>query len=136
VAQAKNASKSDAKTGWTREVYDAETGITSTKYYNGSEWVDTVINNNLNAAIYFNRAAFDPKDTSVKRVSDYKAEDNIVKIAPTGISGEKYNKHDGSLDTAALPDTQELTIHLPEIGNMMSDAWDIIHGPLRNDDMR
>jgi hypothetical protein len=29
-----------------------------------------------------------------------------------------------------------LTINLPAIGNMMSDAWDIIHGPLRNDDMR
>ncbi|MBQ7820101.1 MAG: hypothetical protein IJ341_10440 [Bacteroidales bacterium] len=25
-----------------------------------------------------------------------------------------------------------MTINLPAIGNMMSDAWDIIHGPLRN----
>jgi hypothetical protein len=44
-----------------------------------------------NAAIYFNRAAFNPKDTSVKRISEYRAEDNIIKITPTGISGEEYN---------------------------------------------
>jgi hypothetical protein len=29
-----------------------------------------------------------------------------------------------------------MTINLPAIGNMMSDAWDIIHGPRRNNDMR
>ena len=29
-----------------------------------------------------------------------------------------------------------MTINLPSIGNMMSDAWDIIHGPRRNNDMR
>jgi hypothetical protein len=51
-------------------------------------------------------------------------------------SGNLYNKHDGSADMSAQNDIQELTINLPSIGNMMSDAWDIIHGPNRNDDMR
>ena len=87
------------------------------------------------AAIYFNWAAFDPNSTSAKRIDDYKAEDNFIKITPTGVSGEKYNKHDGSLGMDAMPDTQEITIHLPEIGNMMSDAWDIIHGPNRDNSM-
>lgn len=29
-------------------------------------------------------------------------------------------------------DIQEFSLHLPAIGNMMSDAWDIIHGPNRD----
>ena len=136
IAQADSEDVSDAKTGWTRHVYDEASGITTTEYYNGTSWVTTPIDKNLNAAIYFNRAAFNPDDTSVKRVSEYKEEDNVIKIAPTGISGQEYNAHNGSFDKVALPDTQELTIHLPEIGNMMSDAWDIIHGPNRDNDMR
>ncbi len=136
IAQADSEDVSDAKTGWTRHVYDEVSGITTTEYYNGTEWVTTPINKNLNAAIYFNRAAFNPNDTSIKRIGAYKEEDNIIKITPTGISGQKYNLHNGSFEKGELPDTQELTIHLPEIGNMMSDAWDIIHGPFRNDEMR
>jgi hypothetical protein len=32
-----------------------------------------------------------------------------------------------------IGDIQEFSLHLPAIGNMVSDAWDIIHGPNRDD---
>jgi hypothetical protein len=43
-----------------------------------------------------------------------------------------YNKHDGTADVSEQIDTQELTIQLPSIGNMMSKAWDLIHGENRD----
>jgi hypothetical protein len=51
---------------------------------------------------------------------------------PTGLSGNEYNTHDGTGNKTQQPDIQELRINLPAIGNMMSDAWDIIHGPNRD----
>jgi hypothetical protein len=47
---------------------------------------------------------------------------------PTGKSGATYEAHDGTKNKTPQEDIQELTIQLPSIGNMMSDAWDIIHG--------
>jgi hypothetical protein len=44
-----------------------------------------------------------------------------------------YDDHDNTtINPVSAPDIQELTINLPAIGNMMSDAWDIIHGPNRD----
>lgn len=94
----------------------------------------------LPGKIFFNHKAFD-KQVTHDEISDHtvrlddlskhskKIKNNRIVIAPTGKSGETYQ---GS----AQIDTQELIIELPAIGNMMSDAWDIIHGSLRNDDKR
>ena len=107
--------KSDEKTQWTTVSYDPDTGKQTTS------------TQEKNAAIYFNKAGFNPsvknKDTSTS---------NEIKLVPTGKSGNKYNKHDGTSDVEEKEDIQELTINLPAIGNMMSDAWDIIYGPNRD----
>lgn len=147
VAQT-SADKSDETTQWVREFYDPRTDTTSIKY--ASEIVneipswdsDTPID--LYAAIYFNEAGFkkqligtEERGIKINKHSATVLTDEI-KVMPTGKSGIEYNNHNGQTGEAksVQADTQELTINLPSIGNMMSDAWDIIHGPNRNDDMR
>lgn len=122
---------SDEQTDWT------------TYNYNEGKNTHTKEVVSKNADIYFNEAAFAPYGDEAGVVTKHagrlnKDGDylNEIKVAPTGSSDNLYNKHDGTSDTARANDIQEMTIHLPAIGNMMSDAWDIIHGPLRNDDMR
>ena len=121
-----------------------------TKYtYNSDNQSYKTEDINVKGAIFFNKNAFDPQvikegEERVKPINgrvtvdkNQKALVNEIKLTP-GISGKVYdinpNDEDRTLKTAE--DVQELTINLPAIGNMMSDAWDIIHGPLRNDDMR
>lgn len=115
---------SDEQTVHTTYLYDAENN-THTK----SE-------KTVNAAIYYNKPAFDAQvgvsPAQIKKHSNATDKINLNLAA----SGNLYNKHDGSADMSVQNDIQELTINLPSIGNMMSDAWDIIHGPNRNDDMR
>jgi hypothetical protein len=43
-----------------KEVYDPATGETTTLWFNGTEWTSTETQNGVNAAIYFNKQAFDP----------------------------------------------------------------------------
>ena len=112
---------SDEKVTWTTTTYDPKTDKTT-----------SVDNNNVNGAIYYNKEAFD-KQLNQENIHK-KDEDtlNSIKIIPTGESGNKYNVHDKTGAVASAKDIQELTINLPAIGNMMSDAWDIIHGPNRD----
>lgn len=137
-AKAKNGEiYSDYETEWSQEVYNAD-GTTTVKWYNPSNglWQENKgENTKIKADIYFNRAAFDAqvgvaKDDIKKKnmnVSDY------IGVTADGESGNEYNKHNNTLDTEKKPDTQQIHISLPAIGNMMSDAWDIIHGTDRDD---
>lgn len=105
--------QSDDDTVWYRTTYNKEKDETKTEIvYDGP------------ADIYYNQAGFNPEMPS--KVSN-KAEDNYIKLEPTGESGAVY-AHGGR-----AKDIQEFSLHLPAIGNMMSDAWDIIHGPNRDD---
>ena len=101
------------------------------------------------AAIYFNRSGFDPdriayssdlnsedSRTSSPSWNRYNAniatsgwvnEDNIS-LTPTGYSGNSYNLHDGSIDLKPQPDTQELSIMLPSIGDTVAKVWDLVYG--------
>ena len=127
---------SDYITEWTQEVYNSD-GTVTKKWYNPKtqEW-QTQSNNDtkIKADIYFNRAAFDAQigvdraDIKKKntKVSDY------IGVTADGTSGNEYNKHNNTLDTEKKPDTQQIHINLPAIGNMMSEAWDIIHGTDRD----
>jgi hypothetical protein len=87
----------------------------------------------VNAAIYFNRDAFASQvgKTTIHK-KDTKTANEIA--FSTNQSGRYYNVSEaaGSTETAQADDIQELSISLPAIGNMMSDAWDIIHGPKRD----
>ena len=125
------ADKSDELTAHTVTTYDPSTGKNT-----------TVTEEDIIAAIYFNEAAFDAQvdatRTSEEGINKHATNGliNEIRVEPTGKSGNKYNDHEGSFTQSEQVDIQEMTINLPAIGNMMSDAWDIIHGPRRNDDMR
>lgn len=70
-------------------------------------------------AIYWNEDGFDSEHIG----KDTTNTDNLIKVAPTGISGREYDKPEGT-----APDIQELSIILPELGNTISDIWDIVYG--------
>lgn len=127
IKEASDSSQSDEKTTHYSYSYDEKKNIHIT---------DTKAD--LNADIYYNAAAFEPqvitKDneqwkanrTDIQKHST-KITDNEIMIEPTGESGNKYSH------TTDVGDIQEFSLHLPAVGNMMSDAWDIIHGPNRDD---
>ena len=128
VASASNDHpNSDETTIWTREVYNDVTGITTPYYwdYIKGEWVEWAKGftpAELPAAIYYNQIGFRPE------FSTHSNEQDIVNVTPTGISGNMYNKHDGTQDKEALPDIQEITIMLPSIGNAIATVWDTMYG--------
>ena len=66
------------------------------------------------AAIYFNKAGFDDK-ISIHNINTQ----DIIEVKPTGISGKKYNSHNGQPAVTA-PDIQELKVVLPSIGNSIA----------------
>ena len=80
----------------------------------------------VDAAIYYNKAGFNPR-----KVSRIDTEDNYIKLEPTGVSNQEYEDHSGRKKTA--PDIQEFSLYLPQIGNMMSEGWDVIYGPDRDE---
>lgn len=82
-------------------------------------------------AIYFNKAGFQRGNKNAYADLNIVGAD-YINITPTGVSGQLYNSHKKGEPKKTAPDIQELSIHLPSIGNMMSDAWDIIHGPERD----
>lgn len=133
VAAADAPEWSDESTTW--NVYDG--------YYYKDK---TKTQKTKDAAIFFNRAGFDVAEThriDTENSGEYATD--VIKMAGTGISGQYYNYHDDNLViTGAGPqiDTQELTIHLPSLGNAISDIWDLVYGgleinggPKRNQDI-
>lgn len=77
---------------------------------------------NYPGAIYYNKDGFDSQYRTAKEDSE-----DIISLAPTGISGQKYNTHDGT-EKAEQADIQELTVNLPSIGNAVSKMWDLVYG--------
>ena len=78
-------------------------------------------------AIYFNRAGFNPEI----RNHDKTIKDEIT-VLPTGNTGQDYIVHNenGDFIKEIKEDTQEITLNLPSIGNVMSDIWDLVYGPV------
>ena len=85
-----------------------------------------------NGAIYYNKEGFNPEIRS--KIDDLNDE---VSLLPTGSSGRKYIDHNaaGSQYLTEQNDIQELKIHLPSIGNAVSDLWDVMYGTNRNLDI-
>ena len=71
----------------------------------------------INADIYLNKQGAD-KDFRYKDENT----DNEIHLEPTGISGKIYE------GGHTLPDTMELSIHLPLLGNAVSDVYDVLYG--------
>lgn len=82
-------------------------------------------------AIYFNKDGFNPK---IKN-KDKTTKDEVT-ILPTGNTGQNYIVHNenGDFEKGIKDDTQEITLNLPSIGNIMSDVWDLVYGPLNPKD--
>lgn len=118
VKQAANASQSDEVSSYTKYTYNPNTGMeveSSSKDYN--------------ADIYYNKAGFDiTKHTE-------SAAANKITIAPTGKSGNLYNKHNGTTETVEKNDIQEVSIILPAIGNAICKVWDTMYSESRNRDI-
>ena len=136
VAEVESGKISDSTTNWISSTYNPATG----------QLIPSEDNGEHDAAIYFNKAAFLPQVDTNRKTTDgiYKKkedsqEQNYFTINPTGTSGNQYYLHtaldqNGNLQKAygEAVDIQEMRINLPAIGNMMSDAWDIIYGPKRD----
>lgn len=118
VKQAANASQSDETSSYTKYTYNPETGaeIESSS-------------GDYNADIYYNKAGFDiTKHTE-------SAAANKITVAPTGKSGNLYNKHGGTTETITKNDIQEVSIILPAIGNAICKVWDTMYSESRNRDI-
>ena len=126
VAEAKNGAPSDAKIEWQEVVKDENKEV-------GEQY--EIVTTTKDGAIYFNKAAFDSqvgKSTIAKKADG----DNKITIDLVSSGLELYDDHNNTTNQPiSADDIQELTINLPAIGNMMSDAWDIIHGPNRDNSM-
>lgn len=94
------------------------------KEYNPETGLDEEIQS-YPGAIYFNKDGFNPE------VISHVDQEDEVSILPTGTSGQKYIVHtnNGDIDYEERPDTQEITLNLPSIGNTISDIWNIVYGP-------
>lgn len=100
---------SDMNVSYDKNIYNYEAGKNTTEkvIYNG--------------ALFFNKAGFD----SLKHTT-HEATDELA-ICPTGVSGQTYNKHNGTSDVEAAPDIQEMRMILPSLGNTICKMWDIIY---------
>ena len=71
-------------------------------------------------AFYYNKAGGDKQYRSVDTTTA-----NEILIEPTGESGKIYYDREGNQVTE---DIMELTIHMPMVGNMVADGYDLIYG--------
>lgn len=78
---------------------------------------EAIVKRPIAADVYFNI-----KGDSHQQYKTYDSNTpNEIKITPTGKSGKKY-------DEEIKTDTYELSVHLPMVGNMISDGYDLIYG--------
>lgn len=90
------------------------------KEYDDDNNVIRTYQNEIYADIYFNKKANN-------KLYDYtdQTQANQIILEPTGISGKHYwNSDDESTDA----DIYELSIHLPMIGNMVAEGYNLIYG--------
>lgn len=114
------------QTPWGMRIKPAIDGDPSDEIVNYGEYPE------YSGAIYYNKEGFNPETRSkIDNINDE------VSLLPTGSSGRKYIDHNaaGSQYLTEQNDIQELKIHLPSIGNAVSDLWDVMYGTNRNLDI-
>ena len=82
------------------------------------------------AARFVGQSALNDGEDLNEWASKWALKDSIA-FRPSGLSGNTYNKHGGLgtlFNNEALPDTYELSVMLPSLGQAMSDIWDIVYG--------
>lgn len=140
---------SDATTKWEKYEYDTINGVQSKYQFNKNtqnweipvEGTEDDEKYQIPAAIYFNLAGFYDwvvRDPSLPQY-DYSNEEwdgktDFIALKPTGWSGHQYSSHGEFKEMEAAPDTQELIMMLPSIGNTISAVWDLVYGGLSTND--
>lgn len=137
---------SDSSTAWKTHLYNTITAEKAEKYYNPEtgklEDYNEEKNYKMKSAIYFNKKGFDAENISYsedlinEESSEYDetiaasgwTNENDIKIAPTGYSGNIYDSHNDNNEAKPLPDTQELSIMIPALGDNVAKVWDIVYG--------
>ena len=104
------------------DLSDGGTTWFASDYHPSDNTIDIQETDIEKAAIYFNKAGFDPaKRTHIDNSNDE------ISILPTGSSGTIYKNH-YEADLENIKDILEMRINLPTIGNMVSDGYDVIYG--------
>jgi len=114
---------SDSSTAWKTHLYNTITAEKAEKYYNPEtgklEDYNEEKNYKMKSAIYFNKKGFDAENISYsedlinEESSEYDetiaasgwTNENDIKIAPTGYSGNIYDSHNDNNEAKPLPDT-------------------------------
>ena len=102
--------------------------------YNASTGKNIITKISYPGAIFFNKAGLD-EATHNEYDGEFK-NTNEISIQPTGLSGNKYNTHDGSLNVEKAPDIQEIKVLLPALGNILCNVWDKVYGYDPNNNKR
>lgn len=139
VAEAKNENESDEKVVWIKQQYNQANDEMLDYYWDTDKKSWSLVDKDgknqvkdLNGAIYYNKAGFDPTIETKSEKQDK------IAVSPTGQSGQEYNSHDVSNSKKPAKDIQELEIILPSLGNAVADMWNIVYGPgdVYNDNRR
>lgn len=139
---------SDQTTNWKSAFINNKTSEKFTRYYNQKtqSWSDK--ESDLDAAVYFNKAGFNPeeviysKDILTSGKSTYSsaitksgwADEDAIRLQPTGLSGHLYTPHENFSDVTPQEDIQELSIMLPSLGNTIAEMWDLVYGGRETND--
>ena len=124
-------------TPWGFKIKKTDLQINShTTGYTNSYYSQNVSDNGTQK-IFFNKAAFAPQageaETALRKKVTLNEDDNISIVNTSNPNNKYWVKENGAwIQKGNQNDTKELSIVLPAIGNMMSDAWDIIYGPKRD----
>lgn len=93
---------------------------TTVKRYNETTHEIESLQTTTDVAFYYNKAGGDKQYRSIDTTTA-----NEILIEPTGESGKIYYDREGNQVTE---DIMELTIHMPMVGNMVADGYDLIYG--------
>jgi hypothetical protein len=99
----------------------SEQTVTYDKRVYESNGVDYVVTpTTINADIYLNKRAANKEN----RYHDETVANEVI-LNPEGMSGKRYTDINGN---PVYTDTMELSVHLPAIGNAISDTYDLLYG--------
>lgn len=144
---------SDESVVWATNNYNAATRKFDSTVYNPetSQWESVTESETMPtvpAAIYYNKDGFSSKKIAYSKdfitqgnqrystdiaSTGWQNKDEIA-LTPTGQSGKTYDPHDGTVDSAACEDTQEISIMLPSLGDTIAHIWDMVYGGRETND--
>lgn len=127
---------SDETVVWARTEYDKSTKKLRYYYYSTRDkWVEydpaeldpnAQPDANLGAAIYYNKAGFDPEISHYSEDEKYQVQGDSIQFESSGRSGHDYGSH--GLPNNYAADVKELSVMLPSLGDTMAKVWDTVYG--------